>query len=123
MAIRKITVRVLAALLLCTPCARAEQMGTTEQLVLDCQLQQPTPEDPDLGFGYCIGYIAATMEMHALMADPRTGGGAQHFCLPGNEVSNKQAIKVFLEWADGHPEVLQQGALLSVVMALNNAFP
>jgi hypothetical protein len=123
MTIRKLAVRALAALLLCMPGARAEQMGTTEQLILDCLQQQPTSEDPDLGFGYCIGYIAATMDMHALMADPHIAGGAQRFCLPGNGISNKQAIKVFLEWADDHPEALQQGALLSVVIALNHAFP
>jgi len=62
---------------------------------------------------FCIGYILASYDYLT---------GLEAACSPGNVVGG-QMQKVFIKWADDHPEELHKGRMLSVGLALKDAFP
>jgi hypothetical protein len=111
------------ALLCCWPTwadrAAAEEKRT-EELARECRGEPPAG---DLGLMFCIGYLSGLTDMHALMSDARLGGGRSQYCIPETGISNEQAMKVFLKWADDHPEQLHKSARISVLIAFREAFP
>ena len=59
---------------------------------------------------------------------PRAGvypgaGRSQIFCPPPGGISLDQAMRIFLKWANDHPEQLHESARISVMLSLAQAFP
>jgi Ssp1 endopeptidase immunity protein Rap1a len=92
----------------------------TDQLLLECQGKQPG-EIPEAGLLSCSRYIDGILDMQAVMIG--LGGSFPLFCLPNPGVSVDEAMKIFIKWADQHPGELHKPARVSVVVALNAAFP
>jgi hypothetical protein len=97
------------------------EITRTEQLVWECSGQVPA-EAPQLGQVHCAGYISGLLDMYALMSSPKFGGKAI-YCIPAEGISNDQAAKVFMKWANEHPEQLNESARMSFLIALHEAFP
>lgn len=113
----------IAIVLVSLPTHGVAEETRTEQLVWECEGRQPSSDYPALGLIHCAGYVSGILDMHAIMADPRLAGGKPQFCLPASGISNDQAIKVFLMWANEHPEDLHKSARFSLMIALREAFP
>lgn len=92
----------------------------TDQLLWECQGKQPT-EMPEAGLLSCSRYIDGILDMQSVMIG--LGGAFPLFCLPQSGVSVDDAMKVFVKWANEHPDELHKPARVSVVVALNAAFP
>jgi hypothetical protein len=92
----------------------------TDQLLWECQGKQPS-EMPEAGLLSCSRYIDGILDMQAVMIG--LGGSFPLFCLPSPGVSVDEAMRIFIKWADQHPGELQKPARVSVVVALNAAFP
>jgi hypothetical protein len=103
--------------------ATAAQASDTIELVRECEGREPIAQAPEFGIGMCLDYLSGMLDMHSLMSDPRIGNGRAQFCLPEKGISNEQAIKVFLKWADDNPAELHKSARISVLRALREAFP
>jgi hypothetical protein len=99
--------------------ANASSTERTDQLLWQCEAKQPT-EAPELGTLSCARYIDGIMDMQAVVIGWK---GPAFFCLPSSGISVDQAIKIFVKWANEHPEELHKTARMSVLVALNSVFP
>ncbi len=68
----------------------------------------------------CIGYIDGIVDSNAMMQGFL---GVQLFCPPPGGISLDQAMRIFLKWANDHPEQLHESARISVMLSLAQAFP
>jgi hypothetical protein len=100
--------------------AFASSTERTDQLLWECEGKQPR-EMPEAGLISCSRYIDGILDMQAVMMG--LGGASPLFCLPKSGVSVDEAMKIFIKWANEHPEELHKTARVSVVVALNAAFP
>ena len=107
-------------------CALAPVLGyassaeRTDQLLWECEGKQPS-EMPEAGLLSCSRYIDGILDMQAVMMG--LGGAFPLFCLPKSGLSVDQAMKIFIKWANEHPDERHKAARISVVVALNAAFP
>lgn len=67
----------------------------------------------DVGEAYCLGYIGALADWFLT---------AGNYC-PPEGVNAGQTRKIFMKWAENNPEQLHQHQLVSVTLALTEAFP
>ncbi len=80
--------------------------------------------DPELFGQYdllaCISYIEGIVDMNAL-----TQGifKRSFFCFPKRGLPNEQLIRVFIKWAEAHPELLHESRRMGVIEAFVEAFP
>jgi hypothetical protein len=128
-ACRKMTrLRILIAVALainiaecCNP-ASAEEAAIGNSLLAKCSTalaiaenRTPTPTSgvgPLYDLGYCLGYFDATA---------RQGNGIL-FCIPPG-VTPAQSIRVFIKYANAHPQILHDGAVYILRTAFFEAFP
>jgi hypothetical protein len=68
----------------------------------------------------CAAYISGMVDMHAMMSDIL---GRRLYCLPKTDITVRQTIRIFVEWAEEHPEQLHEGKRIGFVQALAEAFP
>ena len=68
----------------------------------------------------CIGYIDGIVDSNAMMQGFL---GVQLFCPSPGGISLDQAMRIFLKWANDHPEQLHESARISVMLSLAQAFP
>ncbi len=68
----------------------------------------------------CASYISGVADMNALFTGTAGWG---FFCFPKRGLSQEQQIRVFIKWAEAHPELLHETRRLGVVEALREAFP
>jgi hypothetical protein len=76
--------------------------------------------------GACWTFIEGTLDMYAIMADPRMGGGRSLICTPPGGVANDRAREIFLGWMASHPEYDNEnrmGAAMALFLAMEKAFP
>lgn len=66
---------------------------------------------------YCLGYVSAIMDTYIWL---RTNGAAP--CLPESSTPD-QAVRVFVRYADNHPEQIHHPPVILVTRALQAAFP
>jgi hypothetical protein len=104
----------------CLDSAFSSSAERTDQLLWECQGKQPT-EMPEAGLLSCSRYIDGILDMQSVMIG--LGGAFPLFCLPKSGVSVDDATKIFIKWANEHPDELHKPARVSVVVALNAAFP
>ena len=99
--------------LLLASTAKAEMQ--TDRLVAQCAGTDTTMK------GLCASYLAGMMDLHALLVG--TGRALPMFCLPQEGLSNDHARLTFVEWTRNNPADAQGSARMSVLLALNSAFP
>jgi hypothetical protein len=116
------TIVGVAAIAVSLSTAKADSDTRAEQLAWECQGQEPA-EHPELGPLMCTEYVLGMLDMYAMMADPRVGNAKPLACLPDSGISGDQGIKIFLKWANDHPEQLHNSARMSFLVALRWAFP
>ena len=68
----------------------------------------------------CASYISGVADMNALFAGL---AGRGLFCFPKKGLSQEQQIRVFIKWAEVHPELLHETRRTGVVSAFVEAFP
>lgn len=74
----------------------------------------------DLAEGFCLGYMTGAMQLYrAATASPTIENAV---CAEG-EVSRARMRAIFLDWADAHPEHLDEPAIDALFRAAVAAFP
>ena len=68
----------------------------------------------------CVSYIDGIVDMNAM-----TQGILKRsfFCFPKRGLSREQQIRVFIKWAEAHPELLHESRRSGVIGAFVAAFP
>jgi hypothetical protein len=68
---------------------------------------------------WCFGYVSAVMDMNMWL---RANGSESAPCLPDNSTP-EQAVRVFVRYANDHPEHMHHPPAVLVTRALLAAFP
>ena len=104
-----------------------DSVGRTEELVRRCEgnasvkeQERETVVENAVLLGYCSGFFAGILSASPL-AERLTGKPL--FCLPKDGISIDQSIKIFLKFAQDHPQELHQSARIIVAVSLSLAFP
>ena len=100
----------------------ASAQQTAIDLLRQCQGREPQ-QAPEIGLIACASYLSGILDAHAVLSGIKGGLPAPAFCLPAAGISNEQTMRVFIKWADNHPEWLHDSARISVFGALKEAFP
>lgn len=127
---------IAAALFLSGPgFAQGPEVGEGQRaidLMWDCQgrgtIYDPAVKNdfPDADFFgtfdrlTCAAYVSGIVDMNALS----TGiFGKPFFCFPKRGIPQEQQILIFLKWAEKYPERLHESRRISLVTAMQEAFP
>ena len=110
----------LTALALSTPAA-SQGLNPTMEFVWLCEGREPIPEAPSVGIAICAGYINGFIDSHVLSG--RFAPNAAVFCPPKQGIAGDQARRVFLDWANRHPDELHETLRVSLWLSLVGAFP
>ncbi len=110
-------VAAVAALAVAGPAGLAQEGGptvrTTSDLAAFCSM-----DDRD----FCFGYINGAGQFYqALVTDDRIE--MDPFVCPGREVSEREAVQIFLDWYGSHQEAGEQPAIDGLFRAWVAAFP
>ncbi len=114
------------ALLIITALPLTAEDTTTRELLNYCQADL---KQDYFGPIFCSGYITGLMEMRSFMVglfaltkpnDPGFDWG--YGCMP-NGVTLEQVTKVFIKYANDHPELLHKDASIILLAAFKQAFP
>lgn len=121
---------VLVSLLLIAGCIPAMSFENANQLLSSCELFLGSVRMQGNGFAIqtndtnahqCWGYIQAVQELSALVDDgarvPLTGA-----CPPA-ETTGLQLVRVFVSFAQQHPEHLHERAAVMAIQSFKTAFP
>lgn len=124
-----------AALLLCVgPVAFAQSEDstyyeTTDTLAKECRTAIRTSDAlktstaPDMIEGMaCIGYVKGVLDAFEAARKWDWTPKAESVCVPA-DVKGDQAVRVFLKYADNHPEELNKAAPAVLWSAMHGAFP
>lgn len=65
--------------------------------------------------GSCMGYVTAASQFEGLLDDPA-------YCTPDGVLLG-QRIRIFVKWAESHPEMLHLPNFMGLRAALTEAFP
>lgn len=86
---------------------------TTSDLAAFCSM-----DDRD----FCFGYINGAGQFYqALVTDEQVG--IEPFVCPGREVSEREAVQIFLDWYETHQDESEQPAIDGLFKAWVAAFP
>ena len=98
-----------------------------EELVRQCEQKSSLNQDPKerlleniFGVGQCFGFFQGLLDANSLTESIL---GKPIFCLPTGGISAGQAIKIYLKFANDHPEHLHQSARTTAAAAFLTAFP
>ncbi len=97
---------------------QCESRGTWFSLALENNMDADFFGQFDLMM--CASYISGIADMNALYVG-MAGRGLFCFSKPG--LSQEQQIRVFIKWAEAHPELLHETRRSAVVGAFMEAFP
>jgi len=100
--------------------ARAESTTALELLRL-CQGRETGAAVPEFDLGMCAMYLNGLTEMHGLMVG--LGNSTPEFCMPKEGVQVEQLMRIFVKYAEAHPESLHVTARMVAMMALKESFP
>jgi hypothetical protein len=88
-------------------------------LVTVCTVSEDEPLH-DTAKGFCLGYMSGAMQLYrAATASPDVPNAV---CTTG-EVSRAEMRRIFLAWAEDHPELLDEPAIDALLRAAVAAFP
>lgn len=89
----------------------------TLDLVMSCRAQSGNIE---ARLTQCAAYLNGIVDANVMMS--QIEGYEPVFC-PPSDISGLQAIKIFVKWADEHPEQLHEHQRLGAIRSLLAAFP
>ena len=124
-----ITRMTLIAAMLCgasAAMAQAPDLGTTQRLYEQCKDPSRSTEET-----YCLGYLAGVSDMLSLLAqaaqDTTVAPEARAVLKPmgfcADSFTGAQIRQVFLNWAAKNPTKWQEARNVSVMIALEEAWP
>ncbi|NBB69580.1 MAG: hypothetical protein GVY33_04525 [Alphaproteobacteria bacterium] len=71
---------------------------------------------------FCYGYINGAGQFYrALVGNPEVD--IEPFVCPGREVTEAEAVAIFLDWVDAHPDAGEEPAIDGLFRAWVEAFP
>src|SRR5262245_34893199 len=101
--------------------------GRMEDLVRRCQGNASVRTDARdkllenlMETGFCQDFFSGILSANAIATSVL---GNSLFCTPPDGISLDQAIKVYLKYAQDHPEQLHESARSTVIVAFRLAFP
>jgi Rap1a immunity proteins len=98
--------------------------GSASELVAKCKnisVADPGGKGDSSDLYECMGYICGVVDAPTI-ASRRNESGAFSACIP-ESVSKGQLVRIYLKYADNHPERLHLVAAIMVIEALEVAFP
>src|SRR5262249_14507443 len=91
---------------------------SANELLLECR-EFDKPNRSVISSAHCLGYIQGVMEAHESLRTLLNGG---LFCVPVRGTWD-QFRKIFMKYADEHPETLHRDAVYILVRSLETTFP
>lgn len=118
------TLTLTVVILACCGMQAATHFYTGNQLIARCTDNNPATRN--LNLTACVSYIVGVVDEHVLYAEQikleRTFHLMVPFC-PPDGVTQGQIAKVFVQWANAHPEKLHESAARLAHLALSEAWP
>jgi hypothetical protein len=71
---------------------------------------------------FCYGYINGAGQFYAALVNEEDAD-VDPFVCPGREVSEQEAVTIFLDWFDEHPDAASEPAIDGLFRAWVAAFP
>lgn len=114
----------IAALLLVLGDANAVDGMSTGEMMAGCKDTVASYDTKKLvgdqfEVGKCMGFISASRDMVSVW---RASSPSVGICIP-QPAQTIQIIRVFVKWAENHPEQHHERALLSFITSMREAFP
>ena len=101
-----------------TPTSAQMRAGELQRL---CDGRSPVAGQPEVGTFACANYLAGVLDVVTLFGN--AGMSMRNLCLPANGITNDQAVEIYRQWAESHPERLRDAARVTVIFAMTEAFP
>ena len=112
---------VLGFLILTTPTLAQDESARMPFRNLDLLMTCQPEANFEERLGRCVSYLHGVMDANIMMS--AIEGRAPVFCLPSGGIGGFQALKIYVKWADAHPEQLHQHRRIGVTHSLLSAFP
>ncbi len=112
---------ILGLIVISMPLQADAYSKSAGDLLRACERDSPGSPQEMADLMHCAGYLDGMLDFQAVLAVRHPQ--ARLFCAPPGGISLSQARRVFVEWAQEHPEQLHESARVSVVIALSQAFP
>ena len=95
------------------------ELDTTGDLVALCSCP---PEDPlyAQALQFCYGYMTGVAHLHRILVDAEE---IERLACPDHQVTRDELVQVFLSWARGHPEAMEEAPGRSVRAAAVETWP
>ena len=97
--------------------AQPQAQMRTDELMWQCEGVAAAPVE---AIAFCVGYLSGFTDLNSVIKQMTKWSP---FCLPAQGVSRDQVRLVFVKWAKDHPSALHESARVSVMLALDEAFP
>jgi hypothetical protein len=127
----KLRLAVVALLVACScgAVAQGSYFVTTDVLAEKCRTSIRASDNPatltakDWGdASFCLGYVEGALDSFESARGWNWSPKNESVCVPAS-VKGDQAIRVFVKYADNHPEELNKAAPAALWAAMHNAFP
>lgn len=114
---------ILASLALASH-AQADDGMSTGSMLTGCKAALHSFESQEIrgsqfDMGKCLGFISGARDMLAVWKESQP---TVAICQP-QKAQTIQIVRVFVKWADDHPESHHEIALLSFIQSMREAFP
>jgi len=120
---RTFVAAVLAASALTSPAAAVDSsdfnLRTTRDLVALCA-SEPDQSLYAEAHQFCYGFLAGAAQLHQVLI---RSGDIRPIACPPYEVTRERLADVFLDWARGHPEAMDQAPAESLKRAAAAEWP
>ena len=109
------------------PLLHRNEKPTVRSLVSDCRkyysfvTARPTSGTvrDAIDVGSCVGYLGGYVEMGEVQM---IYASSRPYCYPDG-TNYDQVAKLFIDWADKHPESLDEPRFIGLTLAMRDAFP
>ena len=95
------------------------KLETTQDLLDICRLDKEHPQYTK-AVSFCLGYLTGAVHYHRAIS---RGPDIEPIMCPDGPISRFEAVEVFIEWANAHPEFLDEPPVQGVFRAAAEKWP
>ena len=94
---------------------------TIGDLLSACEQVFAKPPTSLVNAGFCVGYMQGANE--SVVAAKAISGGDPLYCAPDKGITNGQRARIFIKYAENHPETHHKHMSVGFIFAMQGAFP